>query len=849
MNQVNQSLSTIRRSPANFSLLSQAISIFVAGIGCLVLIGWAMDIEVFKSIVPGLASMKSMTALLFVVSGVSLWLYGKKQAQRIAQVCALLAALTGLLTLGEYFLHVDLGIDTLLFQDLTPGVLYPGRMSPATALSFLLTGCALLFTDRPSQRTFKEWAVVSAFAISVLALIGYLYGVSSLYRIGEFSSMALHTALSFALLSLGILFARAEEGIMHTILDDTAGGHILRRFLPTALVLPAFLGWFRLMGQRAGLYDTAFGLAIMVISLMTTLTVLIWVNAGQITELDRKRKQTDDSLRSSELRFQNILGSMMEGCQIVGYDWRFQYLNDTAVRHNHLPREKLLGQTMQECYPGFEQSALFTTLQTCMQERTPARTINEFVDPQGAREWYELSIEPTPEGVFILSSDITQRKQAEQALLEREMQLSKLFEILPIGISILDAERRITYSNPALTKILHLSEEDLQQGAYANRKYIGTDGMPMPVEEMASTLAFRENRQIDGVETGIQNEDGSTIWTSVSAVPVDVQDWKLVLVTVDITERKKAEQALRESEQKYSLLFDKSAVPAAMLKLPEVVIVDVNEALVKLVGYSRQEMLGRTVADLGIASSAARTREINKFDEQGSLSGSERYLTTKTGEQRIVLGNTNAISLGGVRYAVSTMQDITERKQAENEIIRINAELEEKVVQRTGELAAANERLHQLSILDELTGMYNRRGFLLLAEEQLMLARRTKSNLVIFYADLDGLKKINDQQGHAAGDRAIITAAQALARTFRASDIKARLGGDEFIVLAIDCDPGDVPLLLTRLRQGLARQNLSISVGTTTIEIQDEITLEDLVVRADRSMYEMKMSKPGRQRR
>ena len=127
-----------------------------------------------------------------------------------------------------------------------------------------------------------------------------------------------------------------------------------------------------------------------------------------------------------------------------------------------------------------------------------------------------------------------------------------------------------------------------------------------------------------------------------------------------------------------------------------------------------------------------------------------------------------------------------------------------------------------------------------------MLAKRSGCNLLLFYADLDGLKQVNDQQGHVAGDQAIMTAAQALNTTFRSSDIKARLGGDEFIVLAIECMELNVPTLLARLQERLTQQGLSMSVGVVTFDTQSDPSMADLITRADKAMYEVKLRKRGR---
>src|SRR5436190_9612146 len=129
--------------------------------------------------------------------------------------------------------------------------------------------------------------------------------------------------------------------------------------------------------------------------------------------------------------------------------------------------------------------------------------------------------------------------------------------------------------------------------------------------------------------------------------------------------------------------------------------------------------------------------------------------------------------------------------------------------------------VHALSLTDGLTGLYNRRGFVTLAEQQLKVARHSNRGLVLIYADLDGLKQINDNFGHQAGDEALMQAAEILERTFRASDILGRIGGDEFAALAIRGSDDSVPAILDRLQKMVVEHNqakprpwrLSISQG------------------------------------
>lgn len=158
--------------------------------------------------------------------------------------------------------------------------------------------------------------------------------------------------------------------------------------------------------------------------------------------------------------------------------------------------------------------------------------------------------------------------------------------------------------------------------------------------------------------------------------------------------------------------------------------------------------------------------------------------------------------------------------------------------------------LHALSLTDELTGLYNRRGFLTLAAEDLRQARRRQTELVLAFADLDGLKTVNDRYGHAEGDQAIRDAAVILQQTFRDSDLVARLGGDEFIVLLRDATPYATDRAQTRLARRLREHNaegqrpyeLSLSMGFARERAFDDASLERLIAAADREMYRSKHS-------
>jgi diguanylate cyclase (GGDEF)-like protein len=210
---------------------------------------------------------------------------------------------------------------------------------------------------------------------------------------------------------------------------------------------------------------------------------------------------------------------------------------------------------------------------------------------------------------------------------------------------------------------------------------------------------------------------------------------------------------------------------------------------------------------------------------------------------------------------VELLQALADSTSIALENVRVYAELEHRIEERTSQLVEINQRLQaemrerermaaevrQLSLTDELTGLRNRRGFLLLAERELESARRRGGRCLLLYADLDYLKQANDLFGHAAGDSMLIDAAHLLRSLFRSTDVVARLGGDEFVVLASDYTSSEEVLLrlhraLDNFRQTSGRP-LSLSVGIAESSLRGAEGLDALLQQADTAMYANKCAR------
>jgi PAS domain S-box-containing protein len=256
-----------------------------------------------------------------------------------------------------------------------------------------------------------------------------------------------------------------------------------------------------------------------------------------------------DELVQSEERFRSTLDNMLEGCQIIGFDWRYLYLNDMAVKHSRMKRKQLLGHTMMELYPGIEKTEVFKWLQRCMGKRMPHHMINQFIYPDGSEGWFELSVQPMTEGISILTWDITERKRTTDVLQEEKNKFAKIVATAPGAICIFcqnaDGSAYFPYASPAIEDIYGIKSEELARDASILRTKIHPDDLEhvrQEIAESARTLfpwysEFRYEHPKRG-EVWIESRfspthetDGSTRWYGI------VQD---------ITERRLAEEEIRK---------------------------------------------------------------------------------------------------------------------------------------------------------------------------------------------------------------------------------------------------------------------------------------------------------------
>jgi PAS domain S-box-containing protein len=428
-----------------------------------------------------------------------------------------------------------------------------------------------------------------------------------------------------------------------------------------------------------------------------------------------ERKRGEAALRAAEERFRWTLDNMLEGCQIIGFDWRYLYLNASAVVHARRPREEILGRTMMEAYPGIERTEMFSALQRCMEGRRPERMDNEFHYADGSSAWFSLGIMPVPEGICVFSDDITERKRADAAAKTRLSYRMIQASIASLAVKIQEADqfkrRCLALVGKAfgVTRACLLLRHGDDEGFDEACAWVapGTDSERRKLDHIPREAAawlfnqMKKNRVVrfESVQDMPAEEERQFLEAhgvaSVLAAPVFVdgeaigflallndgirhpwtqEDTDVVVAAAGtiaaVTARSRAEESLRESETRLRTVLQ-SAQDGVIMMNPDGSIGMWNAAAARMFGYSADEVLGKNLHEI-LAPQGFRDAHRRAFPEfcrtgKGAAVGTVvQLIGVRQGGEEFPL----ELSLSGVHlndgwYAMGTVRDITDRKKSE----------------------------------------------------------------------------------------------------------------------------------------------------------------------------------------
>ncbi len=325
----------------------------------------------------------------------------------------------------------------------------------------------------------------------------------------------------------------------------------------------------------------------------------VLLNYRDITE----RNRMVSALRKSEERIKNSLDNLIEGCQMIGFDWRFLYLNETAVSQGHKTREEFLGRTMMEVLPGIEDTELFTIMKRVMEEREIQHFINEFTYWDGTKGWFELSIQPVEEGIFILSMDITERKLVEEELTESRERVNLALKGAELGMW--------DYNIPQDTRIFDERSVELLGSYPKNDKEFVLLIHPDDIKPYNEAWdALEEGKEpIYIFEYRIRDLSGQYRWLMEKGKIVEWDSNKNPIRATgtiqDITERKRTE----EEKLKFTYAVEQSP-SIVIIKDMDQRIRYVNPMFTQVSGYLGEEVIGKKPHFLNAGDFSSAKRKV-----------------------------------------------------------------------------------------------------------------------------------------------------------------------------------------------------------------------------------------------
>ncbi|TWU23779.1 response regulator [Bythopirellula polymerisocia] len=515
------------RLVGRFHFLAKVASIAVIALGCTVLVGWALDIEILKTVFPGLVAMNpGGTAIAFLLGGASLWLLNESSTRqrRVGQVLAVGVVFLAVMRFGGYWLDWDDGPDRWLFSQGLEAYDTPNRMAPNTAACFLLCGLALVLLDVKIHQNVRpsEYLALAAALIALLAIVGYSYSAVSLIGVESFIPMALNTAVGFAILSTGIHCARPSEGLMAIVSSPGAGGVMARRLLPAAVLIPATIGWVRWYAQQRGYFDQVMGLSLFVLTNIIIFSFLIWWNSASLNHTEAKRIQAEQQITQNVERTRRIVDTAHDAFVAMDAAGQIVDWNPQAEKEFGWSREEVMGQLVADILVPEE----FRTKHTQGLEHFLATqegpVLNQRIELPALRRSgeqfpVEVTITAIPEGDRFLFMgflhDITDRKLREAELLASQKDAEAANRSKSEFLANMSHEIRTPMNGIiGMTELLLNTKLTPEQREYQEMVQSSADALLMLLNDILDFSKIEAGKlQLESLPFGLRDTLGATV--------------------------------------------------------------------------------------------------------------------------------------------------------------------------------------------------------------------------------------------------------------------------------------------------------------------------------------------------
>lgn len=538
--------------------------------GITVMAGWVFNIPILQTIVPGFIAMKFNPALCFVLFGSAL-LFTQYKKHRLSTplffILSILGTLIGTITLCQDLFHFNASIDQFFITDKTPVIpnfMFPGRMAFNSSLSFMLLGFGFLTFNTKSrllsiisQCLFQIVIVLTAFA-----LIGYLYGSFLLSALFSVTTMAVHTAILFLILSSAASLLNPSIGITRLFTGKQVGNQMAKRLYTLMIVMVILVGAFRLQIQDQQLPTLSFKtvVSLLAIGFLLISLLLIWNTANWLNRIDTQRSEAEEKIKQmnaglekiveerstefqkSEEKYRSLIEQASDAIYILNFHGNFTDVNASMCRMIGYSREELLQLNIESIIDPYELKVdplpkqMDNTKESIIRER-------RFRNKNGKVFTVEVNVKKFTDRIMVIARDITDRKKTEEELKSSEQKYRLLFDSNPMPMWMItkDDQNIIAVNDAAAFHYGYSKDELLNTHVKALR----------PVEDL--------EQQLEGYRTEVNpdiirvvrhvKKDGSIMFVHIISHDIIFEGRPVRLsMTNDITEKLNAEESLQKSE-------------------------------------------------------------------------------------------------------------------------------------------------------------------------------------------------------------------------------------------------------------------------------------------------------------
>jgi len=705
---------------------ARAAALLTLLVSATALSGWLLGIDVLKSVVPGVVTMKANTALGLLLCGAALFMIARPEVNRrqlrVARAMSTLAGLLAFAVFTQYAFNYNLGVDELLFAEGNDAVHtpFPNRMALNTTIAFMSYALGLWLLDaRLRRRRPGTWLSVVVAVMGLAGVVGYISGITNLYALGKWTTMALPTALAFVLLGSGLLLSRPERPPVRLLATNTSGGALARRLLPVVVAVPMTLGILRLEAQELGLFDTRVGVWLFLLAIMGISVPTIYSFARSLDRAEVSRLRTAAALQTSEARYRALAESALEAIVSADSRGKIIYANNATERIFGWAPDQLLGKPLKLLMPKRFREAHTAGLARFL-DSGEGKVMGNTAQLAGlTREGMEFPLElslstwTNGDEVFFtgIMRDVTSQRasarmsaakyRASQALSRASLGryalpavLSELCEGLNWGLGIVwleDPEAKVLRMASSWAQSPTLN--DRIRALYGNRTFTLGEGLPGAVwqsgtaewiEDCRADPRFVRPEMIEGLDlrcailSPIVVDDRCLGVVEFFGPPGERPATELIesLETVGtelglFAKRRRTERALAENRDLLQAILD-NATALISVKDRDGRFLLANDAFARLIGMDADELQGKTAFDVA-DQETAENAEANdrRVLESGKTLELESEFEVAGSTQTFLTVRFPLLGLSGEPYGVCAMaNDITERKRSELELAR-----------------------------------------------------------------------------------------------------------------------------------------------------------------------------------